>query len=197
MGGSLGGTDTAAPRKLLRLALNLIKDFEGWSASAYNDAAFYCTIGYGHLVAKAKCQDIDLGTFAQALSEESGLKLLEEDTVYARNSVRRLVKKDLNHEQFGALTSFVFNVGEINFAKSTMLRLLNNGEFKAASTQFDLWISAGGVVFQGLVQRRSCEKSLFNGLLKAKPDGAFNRKACASAGVTPNTDQILDIYKGE
>lgn len=191
------GATESPPRKLLRIALNLIKDFEGWSTTAYNDAAMYCTIGYGHLIAKARCHDIKLGNFANAMLPKDGLVLLEGDTVYARSAVQKLVKRELNHEQFGALASFVFNVGESNFAKSTMLRLLNNNEYTAAATQFDRWVSAKGVTYKGLIDRRSCEKALFLGRLKYNEDHYFNRATCVTAGATPNTDKLVDVYTGE
>src|SRR5262245_23325494 len=48
--------DGIAPRKIVQIALNLIKVFEGWVPYLYNDPAGYCTVGYGHLIAKNTCR---------------------------------------------------------------------------------------------------------------------------------------------
>ena len=196
-GGALGGAVTAPPRKLLPIVWNLIKDFEGWSAAAYNDAAAYCTIGYGHLIAKAPCEKLDLGEFRKPISAERGADLLDTDSTSARNAVRSLVKVELNHEQFGALSSFVFNVGKTNFEKSTMLRLLNAGETKAVVKQFARWVSAGGTVFKGLVERRSCEAALFAGRIAYDKAGKFQRSSCNTLGIAPGPDEVIDILRGE
>jgi lysozyme len=57
---------------------------------------------------------------------------------------------------------FVFNLGAGNFQSSTLLKLLNSGDYQGASGQFPLWNHAGGVVVAGLTARRLAEQTLFN-----------------------------------
>ena len=71
------------------------------------------------------------------------------------------IKVKLNQNQFNALASFVYNVGETAFVKSTMLTLLNQSKFGLAANQFDRWIYDNGKVINGLVNRRAKEKLLF------------------------------------
>jgi GH24 family phage-related lysozyme (muramidase) len=85
----------------------------------------------------------------------------EEDLKVFESAVRRLVTVPLNQNQFDALVSFVFNVGEGAFKDSTLLRLLNSGNYKAASAQFGKWVYAGKQVLPGLVARRESEYQLF------------------------------------
>jgi lysozyme len=60
------------------------------------------------------------------------------------------------------MASFTYNVGEDAFAKSTLLRLLNEGQNKdIVAKQFDRWVYAGGKVSPGLVKRRNAEKQVF------------------------------------
>jgi lysozyme len=87
----------------------------------YNDAVGNCTIGYGHLIAPRPCRSADLaqvdhGKFARGLSEPEGLALLNEDTTIARCRGPGTGDGRLSNNQFGALTSFVFNIGRANFA---------------------------------------------------------------------------------
>ena len=67
------------------------------------------------------------------------------------------MKVPLTQGEFDALTDFVFNCGCGAFAGSTMLRLLNAGDYQSAAGQFDLWDHAGGQVVAGLLRRREAE----------------------------------------
>jgi lysozyme len=196
-GEALGAAEISAIRPLTATSLELIADFEGWEPRAYNDAVGYCTIGYGHLIALKSCRSIELGEFSSELSMEAGLKLLEEDTAKARLAVLRQVKVDMTDEQFGAVTSFVFNVGAGNFGKSTLLRLLNDEQPDLAVKQFGRWVSARGRVLPGLVARRSCEAALFDGRTVTGGNGRFNRGLCDSLGAAPDVGPVIDIYEGE
>ncbi|MDX1221192.1 glycoside hydrolase family protein [Sinorhizobium medicae] len=194
-GNILGAAPSASARRISVLALELIKDFEGWIPNAYNDPVGYCTIGYGHLIALQRCENIVLGEFSKALSEESGSRLLEQDTKWARLAVQNLVLVNLSDDQFGALSSFVFNVGQSNFKTSKMLRLLNAGETDLAAGQFGRWIKARGRILPGLVARRACEEALFKSQLSLS--SKFDRSACRSLGAAPSAGPLIDIDVGE
>jgi len=200
----LGAMPPGGVRSLHRTALGLIKDFEGWFPDLYNDPAGYCTIGYGHLLAKRPCQSSDRVEFPRALTLEEGIALLEKDTTGTRRDVQDLVTQStLTDEQFGALTSFMFNVGRENFRKSTLLRRLNDStvpqaaRLELAAREFPRWVRAGGVVMGGLVARRNCEAALFQGLRVTDASGAFNRGLCNALGATPPTSETIDIVQGE
>ncbi|MCF3948709.1 lysozyme [Acidiphilium iwatense] len=67
----------------------------------------------------------------------------------------------LNPNQQAALIDFVYNLGAGNFRASTLLRLLNAGDFARAVRQFTLWDHADGRVLPGLLRRREAEAALF------------------------------------
>jgi lysozyme len=71
------------------------------------------------------------------------------------------VKVALTPFQEGALADFVYNLGATNFRASTLLRLLNAGDYAGAAAQFDKWDMAGGRVLSGLLRRRQAETALF------------------------------------
>lgn len=193
---SFRAAPVAGARPLLPIALSLIKYFEGWVAHAYNDAAGYCTIGYGHLIALKRCEQTTLGEYSAALSETQGEMILEKDTANARIAVRRLISIDLNDKQFGALSSFVFNIGETNFADSTLRMLLNEKKPDLAAREFARWVKSNGKTYEGLIRRRRCEAALFVGSLELK-SGKFDAAACLAFGAAPPPGSLLDIETGK
>ena len=135
--------------------LVFISEHEGFSATVYNDVAGNPTIGYGHLITPAD------GNLTSVTNDEA-LTLLHNDCAHAVSCVNECVEVDLNQNQFDSLTDFVFNCGGHAFQNSTLLKLLNNGEYDKASEQFLVWDKAGGKVVQGLENRRIAEQKLFN-----------------------------------
>lgn len=132
--------------------LHLTEQFEGCKLVAYQDQGGIWTIGYGHTK----------GVYAgMTCTTEQAEKWLRLDVEEAEEDVNRLVKVSLSQPQFDALVDFVFNLGGTKFASSTLLRLINAGNFKYASKEFERWNRAGGIVRDGLTRRRLAEKDLF------------------------------------
>jgi lysozyme len=75
-----------------------------------------------------------------------------------------LVRRPLNQAQFDALVCFVYNVGVQAFRESTMLAMINAGDYDLASKQFARWNKNDGNAMRGLVRRREAERCLFIGL---------------------------------
>jgi lysozyme len=86
---------------------------------------------------------------------------LEADLAWAQTAVNQLVKVKLSQNMFDALVSFVYNVGESAFKKSTMLRLLNMGLYQMAGAQFMRWVYDNGEKIGGLLNRRREERKQF------------------------------------
>jgi lysozyme len=136
--------------------LDLTEDSEGCRLQAYPDpgtGADPWTIGYGHTGA-----DVHPGlTIDHAQAEE----LLRHDMRKAEGDVKRFVEVALTQHQYDALVDFAFNCGGGNLQHSTLLRLVNAGDFAAASAHFSDWVKGGGHVLPGLVKRRHAETVLF------------------------------------
>ena len=131
----------------------LTKRFEGLKLSAYRDSVGVLTIGYGHTG-----PDVFEG---QTITEEEADALLVQDTQDAVAAVNRLVTAALTQGQFDALVDFVFNLGAGRLEGSTLLELLNEGDYEGAAAQFERWSHAGGKVLAGLLRRRQAEADLF------------------------------------
>lgn len=87
--------------------------------------------------------------------------MLRQDLKTAESGVQHYVNVDLNGNQFGALTSFTYNLGVNSLKTSTLLRLLNQGDYAGAAAQFPRWDKDGEQVVEGLLRRREAEKALF------------------------------------
>ncbi|CAK0764642.1 lysozyme [Gammaproteobacteria bacterium] len=136
--------------------IELIKRFEGLRLRVYKDVARLPTTGYGHLIKSGE-------HFAAGITEKQAEQMLVGDLVSAQDAVKKWVKVALTQGQFDALVSFVFNVGEGNLMKSTLLRKLNDGEVAGAAEELLKWDKAGGKVVEGLVRRRVAESKRFVG----------------------------------
>ena len=84
---------------------NLIKKFEGCELEAYKCAAGVWTIGYGHIKTAVEGMKIDQATANELFDEEMG----EYETY-----VNTAVTVPLSQNQFDALVSWVFNLGNGN-----------------------------------------------------------------------------------
>ena len=133
--------------------IDLIKQFEGCKLEAYQCSAGVWTIGYGHTGS-----DVTKG---RKITQNDAESLLKQDLIVHCNNVLKLVKVKLNQNQFDALVSFEYNVGYGNLSSSTLLKLLNKGDYTGAAGQFEKWVYAGGKVLAGLQKRRKAEKELF------------------------------------
>ena len=135
---------------------SIIKYCEGLRLTSYVCPAGKPTIGWGHTYG------VKLG---RTISEAEAEVLLDHDYQQAEDDVLELVTVPLTDNQLGALTSFVFNLGQGNFSKSTLLRKINASDFAGAAAEFDKWVYAtvNGVKtkLSGLVVRRKLERSLF------------------------------------
>jgi GH24 family phage-related lysozyme (muramidase) len=99
----------------------------------------------------------------KVITKEFAIELLHKDVAGFESALYSLIKVPLSQNQFDALVSFIFNIGMVAFAKSTMLRLLNEGQYDEAADQFLRWIWASNPrrVVSGLLKRRRREQSLF------------------------------------
>lgn len=130
----------------------LVRQFEGCRLQAYLCPAGIPTIGVGHTAG------VKLGD--RCTVQQADLWLTH-DLEDAGASVASLVRVPLTQGQFDALVSFTFNLGIRRLAESTLLILLNKGNYAGAADQFSRWVYGGPQKLPGLVARRAAEAALF------------------------------------
>lgn len=150
-----------AARDLNAKSLNLIKEVEGWRACAYKDVAGKWTIGYGHLIVANDGLCKPTPTTQCCITQAQGEALLKSDVKAATDCISRIVKVSLTDNEFGALTSWAYNIGCANASSSTLIKKLNAGNKGEVCSELKKWIYAGGQVSQGLINRRNKECNLF------------------------------------
>lgn len=142
---------------------SLIKKYEQFRNHPYIDAVGIPTIGWGNTFyedgSKVTMND-------EPLTRDRGNKLHENILKKFEKVVEKMVKVELNQEQFDALVSFVYNVGSGNFKASTLLRKINKDPFdKDISNQFRRWdkgtVNGRKKVLRGLSKRRKEEAELY------------------------------------
>ena len=134
--------------------VSLIKSFEGLRLKSYQDSVGVWTIGYG------ATRGINAG---MTITNDQAERMLLNDIARFEPEIERLVKVTLNQAQWDALMSFTYNLGAANLSSSTLLKMLNAGDYAGAAEQFPRWNKAGGQVLSGLVKRRAAERAMFLG----------------------------------
>lgn len=155
-----------AIRPVYEKGLSFTKQAEGWVPTLYNDPAGFCTIGYGHLVKKSRCNGSEPPDFRDGFTEAEGERWLIKDMAAAQKTAMlqtmlHVKKVDLTDGQFAALCDFAFNVGGANFKNSTLLKKIREKKFDQVPAQFRRWILADGKELRGLRNRREGEIKLF------------------------------------
>lgn len=163
--------DTKTIMKIDKSGKQLLKDVEGLSLTAYLDTGGQPTIGIGHLITNAEKESGvivikgEAVRYGQGITEQQCFDLLEQDIAIAEGIVNRLVQVPLKQNQFNALASFAFNVGEGQFATSTLVEMLNNQMYDRVPGQLKRWVMDDGKVVNGLVNRRDKEIAMWRSAL--------------------------------
>lgn len=137
-----------------KIGIKLTEQFEGCRFAAYQDSKSVWTIGYGHI------HDVKAG---DTCTPDQAEDWFVDDMRWAQLVVNAKVTVPLTQGAFDALVDFVFNVGSGNFTGSTLLKLLNEGDYAGAALEFERWDMAGGKHILGLLRRRKAEEAEFNG----------------------------------
>ena len=151
--------------KLDSKGIQLIKEFEGCKLTAYRDVGGTLTIGIGHTG-----KDVKVG---MAITNEKALELFKKDVAKFEKHVDSYNKiYNFNQNQFNALVSFAYNIGNID-------QLTKNGKRTIAeiSNKILSYTYCNGKYSSGLYNRRRKEQQLFNEPVYNKNDVVLTCKA--------------------
>ncbi|MGL5713608.1 MAG: lysozyme, partial [Paraclostridium sp.] len=115
--------------------IDLIKQFEGCKLKAYLCPAGVWTIGFGSTSGVIEGMQI---------TEKEAEEMLKKDLRYFERWVSKLIEVELTQNQFDALVSFTYNLGEGALKGSTLRKKLNMGLYNAVPSEMLRWNRAGG-----------------------------------------------------
>lgn len=145
--------------KTSQAGIDLIHSFESLRLKAYPDPGSKdgkpYTVGWG-----STGSDIGPGT---VWTKEKADQRFASDLSKFEQAVSLLVKVPLAQYQFDALVSFTYNLGIGSLKSSTLLKMLNEGDYSNAGLQLLRWTKNDGVEMAGLVRRRKAELKMFKG----------------------------------
>jgi len=143
---SIAGVQTLLPR-------------EKYVGTQYLDSNGHPTIGYGHMIKP--------GESFSYLTQAQAYQLFLQDLKPVEDGVASRLRVGVTQGQFDALTSFAFNIGIGNFAKSTLLALVNAGRMNDARALLPrTWVGRpGSTSYNGLLARRAEELNLWDGTI--------------------------------
>lgn len=145
--------------KTSKKGIELIKRYEGFESSPYLDAVGVPTIGFG---ATHYGNGIKVRMSDKSITEAQATDLLVRMLESYENSVKMLLQRAINQNQFDALVSFTYNLGAANLGKSTLLKKVNANPCDLSIVdEFMKWVNAGGKKLNGLVRRRKEEAELY------------------------------------
>ncbi len=136
---------------LTNSTFELLTKFEGKRNRAYKDTRGLWTIGVGHLI-KPNEQHLINAVLTDAQVED----LFKSDLKWCDDAITSSVRVSLTQNQYDALTSLCYNIGDTNFKRSSLVRVLNTGDYKTAAQHFMDWVTPSV-----LIPRRKQEKALF------------------------------------
>ena len=147
-----GGRTAIAALSLSASALVGIAGWEQYRGEAYlptpQDVP---TLGWG------STDGVKLG--ARTTPDRALIRLLADADKHQRELKRCIGDVPLFQHEFDAFTSWAYNVGVGAACGSTLIRLLNQGEYRAACDQLMRWNRAGGREVRGLTLRRQQERA--------------------------------------
>lgn len=149
--------------KISQNGIDLIKRYEGCSLISYQDTSGIWTIGYGwtgKVNGKTICKGLKI-------SQETADNLLLNNITLYENKVNKYQNiYHFNQNEFDALVSFCYNIGNID-------QLTDNGKRtkEKIKSHWIAYCKSNGKTLQGLVNRRKDELKLFNTKVKENKDG--------------------------
>ena len=125
---------------------------EGCRLKAYRDIVGVWTCGWG------ETRGVTPSTVWT--QQEADERFCESLTEFS-DGVRKLCTNPPSDNELGAMVSLAYNIGLGGFARSTVLKKHNAGDYQSAARAFALWNKAGGQVVRGLTLRRAKESALY------------------------------------
>lgn len=152
-----GLVGVSAGKHLSASGIAFIELWEGLKLKSYRDSKGLPTIGIG----TTRYPDGTKVKMGDTCTKAQAYEWFRFDIARFEAFVNRVIKVPLNQNQFDALVSLVYNIGETNFTEGSVDDKLNAKQIDAALKTWLLYVNSGGKKIDGLVNRRHAEVKLF------------------------------------
>lgn len=148
--------------KTSSIGVKFICGWEAYRSSPYSDESGHLTWGYGHKQQPGEQPPAHI-------SVDSALALMAHDLAPVERTINTCVKVPITQEQFDAIASLAYNIGQVAMAGSMLIRMVNHKMFTDAAEQFLRWDNVrnpGTGKLEpslGLLARRKSERAIFIG----------------------------------
>lgn len=167
--------------KTSQKGIDLIKKYEGCVLKAYKDPVGVWTIGYGH-TKNVKKGDV--------ITQQQAEDLLKQDLATYEAKVDKYNSTyHFNQNQFDALVSFCYNIGNID-----QLTAKGTRSIKKIAECILLYNKAGGKVLAGLTARRKAEKALFETPFSGDNSASDSKTSNSTSNAEKSTDRANSGY---
>lgn len=135
------------------LAIALVGGFEGLRTVAYRDVVGVPTVCFG------ETRGVKMG---DRYSADECKAMLGDGLRDFEDGMRKCLAapNSIPDKPYVAFISLSYNIGVRAFCGSSVARLANGGDLKAACNAITAWNKAGGRVIAGLIKRRAEERKL-------------------------------------
>ena len=146
--------------------IHLIKSFEGLMLKPYHCAADrpdVFTIGYGTIKYPPYFRRGKIVALTDsAITEAQAENFLHYEVTQKSMAIDLLLRDDLTPNQYGALVSFAYNLGDYALNHSTLrLKVNQNPTDPSIRAEFMRWVHSNGAIVDGLIRRRKAEADLY------------------------------------
>lgn len=176
-------------RKFSPDLLETMKKLEGFRSKPYKDQKGVWTIGYGHTAAAGYPDPRQVTKLTKSEAEQ----ILIKDLTAVADSVDKLIKVKLPQNRLEGIYSFAYNVGVHAFARSTLLKYINHGEYDKVEEQIRRWCYVDKKINKGLQNRREEEIKLWERLKERLP--SKRNAALSVSGLTALSAEVVEILK--
>jgi lysozyme len=136
--------------KISDQGIALLIEREGKRNAVYLDTEGYPTVGVGHMDPTLVVGDV--------WTDEQVEKAFRKDIERFEVALNDNLTVDLQHHQYDALLSWLFNVGAGWASRATLMKLVNKEEFESAAAEFNKWR-----IPPSIITRRNGEREQFKG----------------------------------
>jgi lysozyme len=134
-GRAVSGRISPTKLRLSQQGTDLLAEREGEEFTAYLDSTGVLTIGIGHTSGAGPPKV----TQGMTITQDQSRKIFRADASRFRKEAAHLVKVPCYTYEWDALCSFLFNIGTTQFAGSTPLKRLNQGDYPGCAESLLWW----------------------------------------------------------